>query len=176
MGCHTWFYDLKEPQPTYLEVKELVIAGYKAERGYYERYLAKTPNSEWEAKRWLTDKSFNRSEYMIAFLSRLIRVVEKDLCKTATYKKYCWEFMSGLTFCERNNKVYAEVQGVHDIFRIGKYPHDELLSMKDTIAFIEKHEDKIFWGYSPEEYGKDKCLQMLNDFWHKYPNGLITFG
>jgi len=33
----------------------------------------------------------------------------------------------------------------HDLFRIGNYPDDELMSMDETMDFIEKNKDKIYF-------------------------------
>ena len=58
----------------------------------------------------------------------------------------------------------GDVEYYHDLFRIGNYPDDVLLSEKETIDFIDKHKiEKVNWV-------------ALKEFWQVYPDGMICFG
>lgn len=35
---------------------------------------------------------------------------------------------------------------------------------------------KLSWGYLPKISGKEVCITKLQEFWNKYPNGMIDFG
>ena len=56
-----------------------------------------------------------------------------------------------------------------DLFRVGDYPEVFLLSLKETLEFIELRRDKMSF---PVENWEEK----LADFWAKNPDGVIEFG
>lgn len=171
MGCHTWFYRKADPQPTYEEIRQKLLELYAKERGYYERHVS---NTLAEDEKWLfDDKTIQDSEYAIVVLTRIISRIEKRLCKVATMRRI-WQ-VSKFRFCERNQQAYEEV-GLHDLFRIGKYPEDELLSLEETLSFIEAREKEIAFGPMPTIYGKDEVIRRLKEFWEQNPEGMIRFG
>jgi hypothetical protein len=64
----------------------------------------------------------------------------------------------------------------HDLFRTikrsedGSYTDDIILSKDDCDKWLEENCHLVSWG-DEEVYRK-----LLNEFWEKYPNGLIRFG
>ena len=171
MGCHTWFYNKKDPQPSYEECREKLLEHYSIECGYYERHINNTLSNK---EKWLfEDKTLDSSKYILSVVNRWKSRVEKSLCKVATLRKSAE--VQKLEFCERNHLFYKEVE-LHDVFRIGGYPDTELLSLAETLNFFEINNDKIFWGYNPSVIGKDKVIERIEKFWIEYPDGLIRFG
>lgn len=65
----------------------------------------------------------------------------------------------------------------HDCFRTNKrnedgtYTDDVIYSKEECDKWLQ---DNVTYHF-PENY-KEKGLQLLNEFWKKYPNGVIDFG
>ena len=71
-------------------------------------------------------------------------------------------------------KYYIEDTNVHDIFRTTEYPSDILLSEKDTLEFINNKENVC--SNSKDINSGKVDLELIKEFWEKFPNGLIEFG
>jgi hypothetical protein len=69
---------------------------------------------------------------------------------------------------EFNDHRYTDRDTPHDLFRIGTYPNDKLLSLGQTMIFIEHNKEQMLFS----ENWKEK----VEDFWLKNPNGVIEFG
>jgi len=52
-----------------------------------------------------------------------------------------------------------------DTFRIGGFPEDFLLSLNQTLEFIEQHKSEISFS--------NNWLEKLEKFWRENPNGVI---
>lgn len=63
---------------------------------------------------------------------------------------------------------YTDVETPHDLFRIGSYADDKLLSLQQTMEFIKNNKDNIWFSENWED--------ELKKFWHENPNGVIEFG
>lgn len=65
---------------------------------------------------------------------------------------------------------YTNVDTPHNLFRIriGYYPNAKLLSLEQTIEFIEYNKENISFVENWEE--------RLKEFWSKNPDGVIEFG
>lgn len=63
---------------------------------------------------------------------------------------------------------YTDIDTPHDLFRIGGYPEDKLLSLKQTMEFIEKNKQLITFTKNWED--------NLKEFWSQNPDGIIDFG
>jgi hypothetical protein len=63
---------------------------------------------------------------------------------------------------------YTDIDTPHNLFRIRNYPNDKLLSLEQTMEFIEKHKERISFSEDWEE--------ELIKFWSKHPDGVIEFG
>jgi len=172
MGCHTWFFKKVEPQPTYEEVRERYLHHLKIEMGYHERFLSGTLSEEEE----FLFENFTKeiSLHHLSVLSRKYRIVEGRYCKLATMRHYRNTELNAPEFSDKDLQFYEDVEGTHDIFRIGGYPEDELFSMEETLEFLNNHDDEIF----SRQYScaKEEIIEKLQEFWNKYPNGRITFG
>ena len=83
---------------------------------------------------------------------------------------------------EQNDTEY------HDLFRTGKrnedstYTDDVIFSKKECFEWINKPENLVsfkncHWETDEqEEINRKYCIKKLNEFWDKYPNGVIYFG
>ena len=68
---------------------------------------------------------------------------------------------------EEEDEGYVDLD-IHDVFRIGGYPDDQLFSLEETMAFIECNKDRITFTENWEE--------TLKKFWLLHPDGKIQFG
>ena len=76
----------------------------------------------------------------------------------------------------------------HDLFRTGKcnenktYTDDVLFSRKECFEWIDKPENfvsfknTIFETDEQEKINREYSINKLNEFWGKYPDGVIYFG
>lgn len=161
MGCHTWFGKKIKPQPTWDEVKQYAISQFKAEihlnnqmidRALSTRLLEAYP--EWTPE---------YGAYCRAINERKLQVVKKDLCKVAVCNMYYHNCLTHFI-----NGIFYEFPRdfLHDVFRVGNYPDDQLFSMEDTINFCKIKNIPL----------DEIQLETLQQFWEKYPDGNIHFG
>lgn len=83
---------------------------------------------------------------------------------------------------EQNDAEY------HDLFRTGKrnedgtYTDDVLFSRKECFEWIDKPENLVSFKKSvfdtdeQEKINRKYSINKLNEFWNKYPDGVIYFG
>ena len=173
MGCHTWFYKKADPQPEYEEIRLKYLKMLDSNIEFYTKHINGTLD---ENTRYLfEDSTIEDSIKHLEITKRIRRIVEKRLCKVATVRHATYCSIIPHHLCERNGQLYLDA-GLHDVFRIGDYPEDELLSFEETLQFLERNNDKIFWGSSPDHIGREEVIKRLKEFWDKNPDGLIEFG
>jgi hypothetical protein len=83
---------------------------------------------------------------------------------------------------EQNDAEY------HDLFRTGKcnedgtYTDDVIFSNKECFEWIDKPENcvsfknTVFDTDEQEKINREYSINKLNEFWDKYPDGVIYFG
>ena len=76
----------------------------------------------------------------------------------------------------------------HDLFRTSKrnvdgtYTDDVIFSSKECFEWIDKPENlvsfknTVFETDEQEKVNREYSINKLNEFWDKYPNGVIYFG
>lgn len=76
----------------------------------------------------------------------------------------------------------------HDLFRTGKrnedgtYTDDVLFSRKECFEWIDKPENRVSFKHTisetdeQEKINRKYSINKLNEFWDKYPDGVIYFG
>lgn len=86
---------------------------------------------------------------------------------------------------EISKENYAEY---HDVFRTGKretdksYINDVIFSREECFNWINDPINKVsfkntaFDDARQEKINKKAAIKLLNEFWDKYPNGVIYFG
>lgn len=168
MGCHTWFSDKIKVQPTFEDVKKDVIDHYITERGYYERHV--NGNLLPDEIDLFSEASLESSEQIIIDINHYIDDVMREYDVDDIMEQYA--FVKSLDFCRRNHLFYRSIRNFHDVFRIGGYPEDELLSMDETLEFIENNINSIDFG----NRNREMATIRLEEFWREYPDGRIDFG
>lgn len=102
------------------------------------------------------------------------------------FEKYLDNFDSNETMLSPSeiDKIYFELAEVslenkteyHNIFRTSKrkedntYIDDVIQSKEECDRWLEENRDTITWEDEIKDY------KLLNEFWDKYPNGVIDFG
>ncbi len=102
------------------------------------------------------------------------------------FEKYLDNFDSNETMLSPSeiDKIYFELAEVsleneteyHNIFRTSKrkedntYIDDVIQSKEECDRWLEENRDTITWEDEVKDY------KLLNEFWDKYPNGVIDFG
>jgi len=97
-------------------------------------------------------------------------MVKKGLCNVAVMNKQPEhsEYVVGKGF-------YIVCKDFHDMFRVGDYPDDSLFSYQECLDFIKRYEDK--YNTTIEIWKRDGAIKnSLQEFWDKYPDGMIRFG
>jgi len=97
-------------------------------------------------------------------------MVKKGLCNVAVMNKQP-EHSEYIP----NKGFYIVCNDFHDMFRVYDYPSDRLFSYQECLDFIKKYEERdnikiTIW--KQEGHKKDS----LQEFWEKYPDGMLRFG
>jgi hypothetical protein len=146
MGCHTWFYNLSELD-NWDKIKE------KA----YE-YLKQMKDR--------TDDYHKQHDQMMRYCidNKLDTIVGEFVSAFGNLSTY------------HNEKIYTKVEGLYDLFRIGGYPEDKLLSYDETLEYMKKYCEKYKVPFESHFGNIEEIKDELLQFWNQYPNGLIEFG
>jgi hypothetical protein len=70
---------------------------------------------------------------------------------------------------------YTDIDTPHDLFRAAYHEGVYLLSLEETLKFVEDNKDEIC-SYFYNEVTKKDWKDLLTDFWNKNPDGVIEFG
>ncbi len=186
MGCHTWEHT-KTPL-TYKDVLPKVIETYRWLVKIAEEYVNDiTPDDELYL--W-GDCTKEEAIQLLDIRKRQIRMIEKGLCQKAVMRKYadetCGEYDGCRVsrYCDSNGYLYRDVNDVWVKFRCKHYPNDELHSAEEAKQFYLNPDNKCYVNNHEFKYpmmGKypelDKeVLDSIDNFFEKYPEGMITFG
>ena len=185
MGCHTWFYRKLPIQPDYNTCKAQLLHKYNENLVLYKRYLEgknldkqdkeliKFYPDYYGNKDWLTNS--------IQVLERLIRIVDKNLCKEAVMKRYRIDVPSTrytLTFYH-NGTFYVDFDENynsinHDVFRVSNYPDTVLHSYEEYLEFVNNPLNGAYLQCKEDTW--NKANKKMKEFWDKYPDGIVKFG
>jgi hypothetical protein len=94
-----------------------------------------------------------------------------------------YQLNSEISDIDKENKA-----DYHDLFRTSKrnvdgtYTDDVIFSSKECFEWIDKPENlvsfknTVFETDEQERVNREYSINKLNEFWDKYPNGVIYFG
>ena len=202
MGCHTWFYkksDLdfnkiyEEAYNYYLNKTETIIqSGIEKYNPFsdceieeHERYDFKYG---WKGNVYRLPELINNEEYKLFrfnYVKRRNAILKTGRLKQHIVSDYLSEmqYVEESILCEkhikvRNNTIYEEAE-YHDIFRVGGYDRNILTSLDESLEYLKKKDiteyEKLFTTFVSTEY--EWCgLKKVQEFWNKYPDGIIIFG
>lgn len=147
MGCHTWcFKRLKY-------TREDVVSFAKLQQEHNELHYGKHPHTWTEGEKLLAGNKEIISDLAADYIGTNLRPDGGHIRVSV-----------------RNGLAYQEC-GYHDIYRVGGYPEDELHSLQETLDFLAKRQREE--KYISED---EHTMPSLEEFWTKYPTGMITMG
>lgn len=170
MGCHTWCY--RKIEVSYEEAKEKVLEVYKESFKTYLNWINNPLDMEYlnllsVYPEYTYDYIYEQNE--ITF--RKIGIIEKGLCKEAVMHKFA-QYSEEIMEYIPGKGMYVEVGGYHDLFRKYGYPEDKLFSLQESLDYINNPDNKC----DIYDDGNYSTVKYLNEFWSKYPDGMIDFG
>lgn len=158
MGCHTWFY--RKIERTQEEAKQSCLRGLRKSEKLNLNILANRNYNGLDWSDWTESELIKHDSY----LKRQIRMVDNNFCKRAVWNhqddENLTEYIDGKGF-------YMETD-FHDTFRKYGYPENRLFSLQETLDYINnpKNDCTIY----------ENTIEILEEFWNKYPDGMIEFG
>lgn len=181
MGCHTWFHkrlDIKEEQA---RIDAIYICEEQME--WNKDYM---DNLDKDIS-FLGNEDRNCFEKSYKYFKRCLSLLKEGYFKFETVARFYEfrisrnensRFIDGLyDFEKRTNSIYICTDDLpHDIFRIGGYPPDQLISFEETVDFMKTHECYLNQPLGHKYDTWDKVNSALMDFWNEYQDGMIRFG
>ena len=165
MGCHTWFkvksaYSKEELRQKWIEQQKLWIRDWTV--------YTNDPKNKYRSQRIFGKHSQEWYEFQLALFKRQLRMVENGTIKQSfinhingTKDEDLYEIVDGVIYCETDKMP-------HDLFRKGSYPDKRLFSLKETMKYINDPENSCIIY--------EDTVELLNEFWNKNPDGMISFG
>ena len=190
MGCLTWGYKRMNPQPTdeqlTKKLKDCCIDNYnfckdivknnkhvlddKYEDTYYPFKSLEHAKTELINYKWAVDNCEHSDDYKVNYENDIKNNVDPLSIEAELYiKKYSPYYEESLIiYDEQTHAFYMETDEGYgnNMFRCYDYSQENLHSREETLALIENNNNTV------DEVNIDK----INEFWNKYPDGLIDFG
>ena len=158
MGCHTWFY--RKIERTQEEAKQSCLRLLRKSEKLNLNILANRNYNGLDWSNWTESELIKHDSY----LKRQIRMVDNNFCQRAVWNhqddENLTEYIDGKGF-------YMETD-FHDTFRKYGYPEDRLFSLQETLDYINNPENNCTIY--------ENTIEKLEEFWNKYPDGMIEFG
>lgn len=167
MGCHTWMktkskYSIEDIRQIWIKQQQEWIDIWKS--------YTFSKNREYGLFNNLSQEEFER---YLSLYERQLRMVKNGNIKSAFVNHLTKDTDEGKLYQLHNGIVYCETKDMPgNIFRVGNYPEDVLLSMDDTMKFIMENKERIYYYNGKFE----DVVKRLEEFWESNPNGLIEFG
>ena len=154
MGCHTWFYKRTEAP----------IIDFKDRAANFLQQEIDDCN-DWIEREYFEILSKEELEYNIKYSSRVLSWIKKGWIKDAAMK--ITSEVDDFHYSEVTKAFYEDAE-LHDVFRRGGYPEDELHSLDETLEYLEKNDDIIFYrptihDTTPREELKAKADKEISD-------------
>ena len=180
MGCHTWHWKrvpLSREEATQLAYVRLEQMKTKL-RAFVVQEVAKVELTWRSLEAWDAHTATYQERLENDDWTTVAEMVCDQLPGHTT--EYEGQFYQDIS-CDgtQSPDTYTE----HDSFRIDAYPEEYLFSLEQTLAYIQKlqgegqyvdiweeNDSAGYGGPIPETY------KRLEEFWRRYPDGMITFG
>lgn len=185
MGCHTWFYK-KIQDPSSEEINATVKDRCEKELEFLDKLINRRNEideellecyPEWTPE-WATvmkdawnkiyhfvdGGELNIKELPEAFNAFFDEGMSRDSILAFLYEMWTPE----LTNFVEGKGWFEDTDEFHDVFRKYGYPDDMLFSLQETLDYIANPDNEC----TTYEWTN----RRLNEFWEKYPNGMIQFG
>ena len=157
MGCHTWFN--KRVDRNLEEAKANFLRNISKAKETNESVLI---DKHFDGINW-TD--YASDEDLIESIKRLSKTLE-DFHNGLLPESVIWENQLDGQYVDGKG-FYIHVD-YHDVFRKYGYPEDKLFSLQETLDYINDPKNECVIN--------DTTVKILEEFWKKYPDGMIYFG
>lgn len=170
MGCHTWFKKRIET-PAIGEMKRAIGEFYNQEILSYESALSGDDLEEREFIREFIEGEDELTNDVDEFCREQIldlnrRSNPEDIEKLKSEYIGVVNLSTGKLLCEIGGVWYETIDEFFDVFRSNKW-ETILKSREETLEFV-RVDGNVRLG--------EDSLQKLEEFWKKYPDGLIELG
>lgn len=170
MGCHTWFKK-KIETPTIEEMKRAIGEIYMSEILSYQSVLSGKDSVEREFIREFIEGEDELTNDVDEFCREQILDLKKrsnlkDIDALKSEYTEAIHLNENRMICEIDGVWYETIDEFFDVFRSNKW-ETILKSREETLEFVG--------GEGNVRLGEDS-LQKLEEFWKKYPDGLIELG
>ena len=191
MGCLTWGYKRMNPQPTdaqltkklkdycidnYNFCKDIVINNKHVLDDKYEDpyYPFKTLDEAKKALidyKWALDNCEHSDDYKANYENDIKNNVDPLSIEAELYIKkyspYCDENEPMIIYDEQTHAFYMETDEGYgnNMFRCYDWSQENLHSREETLICIKENKNV-----------EDVNIDKINEFWDKYPDGLLDFG
>lgn len=163
MGCHSWFFFRTERAEE--EIRALAKKSVEKTSSWADvNQMQIEAPTQWDTteRKWVNHMKKRRQILEFGTWNQIMELACESLPDVAHV------YMG---------QIY-ESADYHNLFRVYGYPTNVLTSMKATKAFIAKwqREKPNFISLDEPTAGWPGSMAKLEEFWGKYPNGLIHFG
>ena len=166
MGCHTWFYK-KITGPTKTEASLKVEEASKTEVEILQRLIDDRGSFDPDLLEAYTEWTPEYAQKNIPFWEEQISKIQSGFfTEDWIFEKYLELGIEIKDYVPGKGWYISSDELPHDLFRQGGYPDDTLHSLEETLAYIKKNNCTTY------EYTEN----ALEEFWTKYPDGMINFG
>ena len=183
MGCHTWFYKLLEKQPT---KEEKIHSFIKHSSEFCDKCKEALKNGGFiynNKKDWYPFDSEEEVSEHINMLNWMIENAPKYEEFKSNYDSIDWNSDIPLT---KEQQLYIDVENytldnAMVISHAGKY-YENLSNYTDVFRYHEygkiltSKEETYELLESNNCWKDDKTYEYVNEFWEKYPDGIIELG
>jgi hypothetical protein len=176
LGCHTWFK--VKSKHSLEDLREIWLNKQKEWIDKWDNYKENPDCKERQVDGIFGNLSQEQFDWYSKVHKRQFDFVKKKIIKSDFVHHLYKDLEDEKLFEYHNGILYSDNGNLpHDIFRIGDYPEDKLFSLEDTLGFIEKNREKIYYGTaSSQAQAEEEAIKLLKDFWVKNPIAMIDFG
>lgn len=167
MSCNTNFSKKCDTQPSEEEIRKMYLKSLTDDMDYYLRFVNDCLNP---GEAIHGDKK--ECESYIRLLKRVEKIISNPGCTISRVSKICDSLCIQIKgdFSLRTLCMYEDCYDTLDNCFRYTYCSDELISLNETLEFINTNESKI--AFYPS---KEVVVEKLKIFWESTPNGRITF-
>ena len=184
MGCHTWFYKLIDEQPTKEEKVRSFVEREKRFRSKIEEALSNGGFFYRDGKDWYPFEDEEEAREHLQLLDWFIENSSRYEEFKDDYDSIDWNSSEPITkeqelyaavddyspddlemVFKYNGKYYENLPEYGDVFRYHEY--GKVLESKE--ATYELLENEACWK-------DERTYERVDEFWEKYPDGIIALG
>ena len=167
MGCHTWGYNKWEGVSREEGIRNIKLR-ISAECDFCERLKNHRETIDADLletyTEWTPEYAIEKIKYWEDLRNKL-----DEMTDTEIFNMYLrMDLLDEVVDYVEGKGWYKEVEGFWDPFRHLNFSEAQLFSLQETLDFMHDPKNQcIVYDYSYDQ---------VNEFWEKYPDGMIDFG